>query len=198
MIRRPPRSTLFPYTTLFRSVDWGTVVRLVPAAALHGVLYAAGTLSGPLKNAQFTGTLEHRDGTLAPSRLTGTVRLDGRSDTLGVYADVAADSLSFDGLKGSFPTLPLSGPVAGTVKLAGPLPHLEPHAALHSGGGSVQGDGVLLLGAGAAGQGVRDFTLRAGDLDLASWLARAPASLLTFTARGDVTVDSGAAPGDRK
>src|SRR5256885_9901990 len=23
MIRRPPRSTLFPYTTLFRSGDWG-------------------------------------------------------------------------------------------------------------------------------------------------------------------------------
>src|SRR2546429_2171854 len=23
MIRRPPRSTLFPYTTLFRSVPWG-------------------------------------------------------------------------------------------------------------------------------------------------------------------------------
>src|SRR2546422_3085114 len=22
MIRRPPRSTLFPYTTLFRSIDW--------------------------------------------------------------------------------------------------------------------------------------------------------------------------------
>src|SRR5256886_9264285 len=43
MIRRPPRSTLFPYTTLFRSIDyaasrrprltrrqfWGTVVRTV-------------------------------------------------------------------------------------------------------------------------------------------------------------------------
>src|SRR5258705_7751419 len=26
MIRRPPRSTLFPYTTLFRSVDVGAVV----------------------------------------------------------------------------------------------------------------------------------------------------------------------------
>src|SRR5256885_10275710 len=24
MIRRPPRSTLFPYTTLFRSLRWGT------------------------------------------------------------------------------------------------------------------------------------------------------------------------------
>ena len=55
-----------PFTVEAAAVDWGTVERLVPAAALHGVLYAAGTLSGPLKNAQFTGTLEHRDG--APRR----------------------------------------------------------------------------------------------------------------------------------
>src|SRR2546430_10230140 len=43
MIRRPPRSTLFPYTTLFRSGSWvrdfadGTIVRyerLPPVAAL--------------------------------------------------------------------------------------------------------------------------------------------------------------------
>src|SRR5689334_24880971 len=25
MIRRPPRSTLFPYTTLFRSAGWGSI-----------------------------------------------------------------------------------------------------------------------------------------------------------------------------
>src|SRR2546430_11251425 len=31
MIRRPPRSTLFPYTTLFRSVGW----RCVPPGAAH-------------------------------------------------------------------------------------------------------------------------------------------------------------------
>src|SRR5438067_737158 len=184
-----------PFTVEAAAVDWGTVERLVPAAALHGVLYAAGTLSGPLKNAQFTGTLEHRDGALAPSRLTGTVRLDGRGDTLGVYADVAADSLSFDGLKGSFPTLPFSGAVAGTVKLAGPLPQLETHTVLHSAGGTVQGDGVLRLGGdGASGRGVRDFTMRTRDLDLASWLKRAPASLLTVTVQGDVAVDSGAPP----
>src|SRR3712207_8815239 len=35
MIRRPPRSTLFPYTTLFRS---GFDVRLVGAAGTSGVL----------------------------------------------------------------------------------------------------------------------------------------------------------------
>src|SRR3712207_7152393 len=33
MIRRPPRSTLFPYTTLFRS-SWGNGVVLLPAAAV--------------------------------------------------------------------------------------------------------------------------------------------------------------------
>src|SRR2546427_9235111 len=29
MIRRPPRSTLFPYTTLFRSVDWADLTATV-------------------------------------------------------------------------------------------------------------------------------------------------------------------------
>src|SRR5256885_7763497 len=49
MIRRPPRSTLFPYTTLFRSVLCGVVASaatfLAPAAAVFkrffGVLYGA-------------------------------------------------------------------------------------------------------------------------------------------------------------
>src|SRR2546429_4075596 len=36
MIRRPPRSTLFPYTTLFRSKDRATQARCVEAEALHG------------------------------------------------------------------------------------------------------------------------------------------------------------------
>src|SRR5687768_17663117 len=36
MIRRPPRSTLFPYTTLFRSLDRGDY-RIVPFKVAHGV-----------------------------------------------------------------------------------------------------------------------------------------------------------------
>src|SRR5437016_10803370 len=35
MIRRPPRSTLFPYTTLFRS--FGLLIAATPAAAHHSV-----------------------------------------------------------------------------------------------------------------------------------------------------------------
>src|SRR5258708_26453409 len=41
MIRRPPRSTLFPYTTLFRSVQVA-VARDVVAADLEHVLEAGG------------------------------------------------------------------------------------------------------------------------------------------------------------
>src|SRR3989449_9649967 len=35
MIRRPPRSTLFPYTTLFRSVPVPDVARFQPSAPPH-------------------------------------------------------------------------------------------------------------------------------------------------------------------
>src|SRR2546422_4750778 len=39
MIRRPPRSTLFPYTTLFRSEGWGDeYLDLKPIADMHQAL----------------------------------------------------------------------------------------------------------------------------------------------------------------
>src|SRR2546426_5381981 len=41
MIRRPPRSTLFPYTTLFRSVVRGAARRAVAAACAAAVVRAA-------------------------------------------------------------------------------------------------------------------------------------------------------------
>src|ERR1051326_7748125 len=43
MIRRPPRSTLFPYTTLFRSAAWGvlTFAAAVAAAPVLAVWLAA-------------------------------------------------------------------------------------------------------------------------------------------------------------
>src|SRR3712207_7120966 len=36
MIRRPPRSTLFPYTTLFRSIDHGRVIAQGTSDELKG------------------------------------------------------------------------------------------------------------------------------------------------------------------
>src|SRR6266581_7923584 len=176
-----------PFAVEASSVALGTVRRLVPAVALSGMLYATGTLTGPLRDAQFSGTLAHRDGDRPLSKVAGTVRLDSRTDTLGIYADVTADSLSFDGLRGSFPGLPLAGAVAGPVKLAGALGALETHAELHGAAGTVEGNGVLMLD--RPRYGARDFVLRARDLDLArlAWRGpergrgRVPDSRLTFS-----------------
>src|SRR3712207_7986418 len=55
MIRRPPRSTLFPYTTLFRSAIVGT--DLVPAAnALSMTVRQIGVIVGPLLAGLLIGT----------------------------------------------------------------------------------------------------------------------------------------------
>src|SRR5438128_11193331 len=175
------------------SIDLGTVARLAPAVRLHGTLSATGTLNGPLRDAQFAGTLEHRDGERPPSALAGSVRLDTRSDALGLHADVTADSLSFDGLRGSFPTLPLQGAVTGPVKLAGPLGALETHVDLHSRGGDVRGDGTLMLD--LPHYGARDLQVTARDLNLASWLGRAaPSSRLSFTIDAEFAGDRAVPP----
>ncbi|HET7295859.1 MAG TPA: translocation/assembly module TamB domain-containing protein [Gemmatimonadales bacterium] len=174
------------------SLDLGTVARLAPAVTLRGTLDAAGTLTGPLRDARFVGRLTHRDGARPPSTLVGSLRLDTRTDTLGVYADVTADSLSFDGLQGSFPTLPLHGAAAGPVRLAGPITALETHADLHGAGGSVRGDGTLVLDRPRLG--ARDLKVVTHDLDLAAWLPGAPPSRLNVTLQGGVIGDSAVPP----
>src|SRR5687768_17927022 len=47
MIRRPPRSTLFPYTTLFRSasVDLARLAGLQPAAVICEIMNPDGTMA---------------------------------------------------------------------------------------------------------------------------------------------------------
>src|SRR3712207_8798109 len=53
MIRRPPRSTLFPYTTLFRSLLGGGV-REALASFPGPVVYAANAMTQPGETTGFT------------------------------------------------------------------------------------------------------------------------------------------------
>ena len=182
-----------PFAVEASSIDLGTIAQLVPAVRLHGTLDAQGILNGPLRDAQFAGRLEHRDSARPPSVLTGSVRLDTRGEALRIYADVTADSLSFEGLRGSFPTLPLQGAVTGPVKLAGPLGALETHVDLHSRGGDVRGDGTLMLD--LPHYGAQDLQVTARDLNLANWLGRAaPSSRLSFTIHAEFAGDSAVPP----
>src|SRR3712207_7634502 len=58
MIRRPPRSTLFPYTTLFRSFI--LIDRLTNATAGAGLIHFALRRSENLHHQALTVTPEHR------------------------------------------------------------------------------------------------------------------------------------------
>ena len=188
-----------PFAVEAGRVDLGTVRRLVPSFDLQGELDATGTLTGTLKNAQFSGTLRHHDGAKPVSVIRGIVGLDTRTDIMGVLADVRADSLSLEGLTTRMSDFPLRGTLAGTIRMTGDLAGLETHADLEmlGGGGVVRGDGTLLLGARGVhpGYGARGFTLRGFDVNLQRWMVRGgPPSRLTFSATGTVVGDSTAPP----
>src|SRR5256712_13801109 len=64
MIRRPPRSTLFPYTTLFRSLGWTQIddrVRAISIACVIAVAVAnGGNTSQDLKTGFLVGATPRR------------------------------------------------------------------------------------------------------------------------------------------
>src|SRR3712207_8025177 len=64
MIRRPPRSTLFPYTTLFRSRFFGAGV--IGVAAIWTLLKILGPILGGIRSAMAASKLRGRAGETLP------------------------------------------------------------------------------------------------------------------------------------
>src|SRR5258708_29673004 len=75
MIRRPPRSTLFPYTTLFRSFRGGfTLIELLVVIAIIGVLSTV--ILASLNNARKGGSDSSVKSNLANMRDRKSTRLN--------------------------------------------------------------------------------------------------------------------------
>src|SRR2546422_11759653 len=88
MIRRPPRSTLFPYTTLFRSQlpdEFGIVVSADEIKALARVVAESGVLHAP------EGIGSSRE---VPGTVVATVRVGKRERRSVLRSDVPEDRKS--------------------------------------------------------------------------------------------------------
>ncbi len=160
-----PGSPIFRNFTMSDArIDLGTARRIIPAIDLQGTFSGNAVLDGPLLQLSFDGEFRHRDRGLPESVARGVVRIDGRGDTLGVWADMVLDSLVLDGLVSSYPNLKIGGAFAGPVMLTGYLDSLETHAELSGPGGRVAVDGALRLVAGNRGAHFLESEATALDL----------------------------------
>src|SRR6202022_5079227 len=71
MIRRPPRSTLFPYTTLFRS--------LIPSASHRGLLAGFGLYRSDERSEEHTSELQSHSDLVCRLLLEKNTRYSGRA-----------------------------------------------------------------------------------------------------------------------
>lgn len=172
-------------------LDLGTVRRLVPIG-LAGRLDAAGTLTGPWREVAFSGTIRHQDAPLAPTRARGVLRWDGRSEPIGLWADLSLDSLALDGLRSSFPVLGIQGAFGGDVRVSGTLDSLDLEAHLAGAGGAFHVRGALF--AGARAWGARTLAVEFRGLDLHALAPAWPASSLRGQLRARFRLDSALAP----
>lgn len=189
----PPEGLVFDAFGLSEAaIPLATVRVLVPVVELRGRLDGAGTLRGPLRNAEFSGTLRHVPDTLGVTVARGTARIDARTDTIGVWTDLTFDSLRLDAWQRDYPAIPLDGAWAGTLRLAGFLDSLVFQGDLAGSRGRLDGRGVFTVA--PARVGVRDLDLAFERLAIEPVRAVLPGTRLTGTARGRARVDSGAAP----
>ena len=188
-LKSPAGISFTPFTVEAADLDFGTVGHFVPSSLL-GTLEAQGTLVGPLKNFSFEGTLRHRDGTRPASALRGRFAADALGDVLALDIDAQVDTLSFDGLQPSFPSLRLSGSVAGTARLVGRLDSLDTHVDLSrvGGGGRIRANGGLVLLPDR--NGTRNLAVTASDLSLDRWLPGAPPSALNVNGTATLLIDT--------
>src|SRR5258708_15035567 len=78
MIRRPPRSTLFPYTTLFRSLAERNVIPTYSGKPMHAKILGDGTLSKKLtiKGCAVSRSEEHTSELQSPDHLVCRLLLE--------------------------------------------------------------------------------------------------------------------------
>ena len=172
-------------------IDLSTVRRLVPAIELLGRLRGSGTLSGPWRNVTYEGELRYAHKPLPETVARGSVQLDSRGDTLGVWSDVVFDSLRLASFHSSYPGFDVVGSWAGALHLAGRFDSLALEADLSGPGGAVRLEGALLLLPDRRGAHVLTAELQAFDLGAAGEHLPATSLFGRLEGSGEERLDDG-------
>ncbi|MHB1329314.1 MAG: translocation/assembly module TamB domain-containing protein, partial [Gemmatimonadales bacterium] len=172
--------------------DLRTIRLVTPAVALDGRLRLAGSLDGPWQNVTYRGRVEHEDVNRPKSVLGGRARLDTRTATLGLDADLTVDTLAFEGIRGTFPSLTLQGAVSGSLKLSGYLDSLWVEGGLVGGIGAYQFAGRTSLEPPRLG--AENLRVSFNQANLAMLSPNGPATSLAGQARLTGVIDSLVAP----
>src|SRR5256885_9421078 len=88
MIRRPPRSTLFPYTTLFRSRPRRLPRRLLPLQLTCGTLHKKDNPAAYLRSEEHTSELQ------SPCNLVCRLLLEKKNEAIQRRIRIVATGLS--------------------------------------------------------------------------------------------------------
>jgi len=168
--------------------DLGTVRRLLPNVDLQGMLTASGTLNGPWLEFAFEGDLAHVAIPPLVTSARGSVQIDALGEVLGVWSDLAFDSLNLDGLHTSYPSLTIGGSFTGRMRTSGFTDSLSVDADLAGPAGAVFLEGAVSLL--SYRKGVYDLNLRVARLDLAQLHDRLPNTVLFGSVEGSGIADS--------
>jgi TamB, inner membrane protein subunit of TAM complex len=176
-------------------LDLRTVRLVAPSVLLDGRLALAGSLDGPWHDVTFDGTARHQDGGRPASQLSGRARLDTRHPVFAVDADLVLDSLAFDGIRGTFPTLTATGGLHGPVRLRGDLDRMAVDADVHGAIGHYQARGWATLQ--PPHWGADSLTVTFENADLARLSPRGVPTRLNGSLDLTGEIDSAVAPSGR-
>ena len=126
-------------------IDLASLRRLLPSIDLLGRLSLSGTLNDPWLQLVFDGELRYHGTPETESVANGTVRIDARGDTLGVWSELVLDSLNLTGFRTTYPQLGLWTSFAGRAVVTGYLDSLQVDVNLDGPAGSLFIDGSLVL-----------------------------------------------------
>ncbi|HQR17213.1 MAG TPA: translocation/assembly module TamB domain-containing protein [Gemmatimonadales bacterium] len=173
-------------------VDLRTVQLLTPSVTLQGRASLSGNLEGPWKNVLFTGTMRHQDGERPVSAVAGWVRLDTRTLVTAFDGDLTLDSLSFEGIRAGYPTLPSLGSLTGQVRLLGTLDRMDLDADVQGEIGSLRMRGTAT--AATPHWGGDSLTIDFRHLNLHALRGIGPTSDLTGSVLVNGSIDTLRAP----